>query len=73
MTVPWSAPKTAKKARPIMFATRSGTMVCVSRVATKKIAPIRAHALATLILASTISSSRGLWRVLVMLFGSRPS
>ena len=39
VTVPLSAPKMAKKAQPIMFATRSGTMVWVSRVATKKTAP----------------------------------
>ena len=31
----------AKNAQPIMFATRSGTIVCVSNVATKKIAPTK--------------------------------
>jgi len=39
-----------------MFATRSGTMVCVNKVATKKIAPTGQH-VARLMLASTISSS----------------
>ena len=33
-----------------MFATRSGTIVCVSKVATKKIAPTRANMLASVML-----------------------
>ena len=58
MTVPLSAPKPAKNAQPIMFATRSGTMVCVTRVATKKIAPTRANMLARVMLCRKISSRR---------------
>ena len=50
VTVPLSAPKPAKKAQPIMLATRSGTIVCVSRVATKKMAPTSANMLARLML-----------------------
>src|SRR6266550_2679347 len=56
-----------------MFATRSGTMVCVSSVATKKIAPTRANKLARVILASTISSRRLNNASDVTLLGSRPS
>ena len=55
---PVSAPKMAKNRHPIMFATRSGTMVCVSNVATKKMTPTRANMLASVMLASTISSNR---------------
>ena len=55
---PVSAPKQAKNPQPIMFATRSGTIVCVSKVATKKMAPTNANMLASVILASTISSNR---------------
>ena len=38
-----------------MFATRNGTIVCITKVATKKIAPTRANMLASVMLASTIS------------------
>ena len=55
---PVSAPKMAKNAQPIMLATRSGTMVCVSKVATKKIAPTRANMLASVMLCRKISSRR---------------
>ena len=55
---PASAPKTAKNAQPIMLATRSGTIVCVSSVATKKIAPTRANMLASVMLCRKISSRR---------------
>ena len=58
VTFPASAPNPAKKAQPIIFATRNGTMVCVSKVATKKIAPISANRLASVMLARKISSSR---------------
>jgi len=53
---PLSAPKMAKNTQPIMFATRSGTIVCVSRGATKKIAPARANRLARVMLCRKISS-----------------
>ena len=56
--VPLSAPKPAKNAQPIMLATRSGTMVCISKVATKKIAPTRANMLASVMLCRKISSRR---------------
>ena len=69
---PVSAPKQAKNAQPIMFATRSGTIVCVSRVATKKMAPISANVLARLMLATKISSSRLNSASQVTLLGSRP-
>jgi hypothetical protein len=52
--MPVSAPKTAKNAQPIMLATRSGTMVCVSKVATKKMAPTRANMLASVMLGAKI-------------------
>jgi hypothetical protein len=39
-----------QNAQPIMFATRSGTIVCVSNVATKKIAPTRPNILASVML-----------------------
>jgi hypothetical protein len=42
----------------LLFAMRSGTIVCVSRVATKKMAPTRANKLAKLMLASTFSRRR---------------
>src|ERR1700731_1935995 len=73
VAVPVSAPEAAKKAQPIMFATRSGTIVCVSKVATKKIAPTRANMLARVMLASTSSSRRLNNASDVMLLGSRPS
>jgi len=38
--------KADEHAQPIMLATRSGTIVCVNKVATKKIAPTRANMLA---------------------------
>ena len=38
-----SAPKAIKNTLLIMFETRSGTMVCVSSLATRKTAPTRAH------------------------------
>jgi hypothetical protein len=41
-----------------MIAMRSGTIVCVCRVATKKMAPTRANMLAKLMLASTFSRLR---------------
>src|SRR6266702_1056639 len=72
-TLPASAAKPAKNAQPTTFATRSGTMVCVSSVATKKIAPTRANKLARVILASTISSRRLNNASDVTLLGSRPS
>src|SRR5262245_30577744 len=62
----------AKNAQPIMFATRSGTIVCVSNVATKKIAPTRANILASVMLCRKISSRRLKMASQVTLFGSRP-
>ena len=48
----------AKNAQPIMLATRRGTMVRISRVATKKPAPTVANMLASVMLWTKISSSR---------------
>src|SRR5882757_329110 len=62
----------AKNAQPIMFATRNGTIVCVSNVATKKIAPTRANILASVMLCRKISSRRLKMASQVTLFGSRP-
>src|SRR5215467_3785745 len=69
---PVSTPKMAKNAQPIMFATRSGTIVCVSNVATKKIAPTRANILASVMLCRKISSRRLKMASQVTLLGSRP-
>jgi len=55
---PVSAPKQAKNRHPIIFAMRSGTIVCISKVATKKMTPISANMLASVILAITISRRR---------------
>ena len=56
--LPASAPKPAKNAQPNMLATRKGTMVWVRSVATKKIAPISANKLASVMLARKSSSRR---------------
>src|SRR5258708_11355619 len=72
VTAPVSAPKMAKSAQPIMFATRSGTIVCVSNVATKKIGAARANILASVMLCRQISSRRLKMASQVTLFGSRP-
>jgi hypothetical protein len=40
-TLPERAPKVAKNVQPAMFATQSGTIVCISKVATKKMAPTK--------------------------------
>ena len=69
---PVSKPKTAKKAQPIMLATRSGTMVWVSRVATKKTAPTSANMLASVMLCRKISSRRLKIASQVTLSGSSP-
>jgi hypothetical protein len=53
-----SAPKAIKNTLLIIFDTRSGTIVRVSSVATKKVAPTKAHALAIVILARKISKRR---------------
>ena len=70
---PASAPNPTKNVQPIILATRSGTIVCVSRVATKKTEPTRANMLARVMLASTISRRRLNNASYVMLLGSRPS
>ncbi len=72
MITPVSTPKMAKKTQPIMFATRSGTMVWVSRVATKKIAPTTANMLASVMLCRKISSRRLKMASQVTLSGSSP-
>ena len=69
---PLSAPKMAKNKQPIMFATRSGTIVCVSKVATKKIAPAKANILAKVMLCRKISSRRLKIASQVTFSGSRP-
>lgn len=70
--LPESAPEVAKNAQPTIFATRSGTILCISKVATKKIAPTKANMLASVMLANTISSSRSNSASKVMLLGSSP-
>ena len=70
---PASAPKAIKNTLLIMFETRSGTIVRVSSVATKKVAPSKAHILAMVMLARKISKRRLKIASNVMLSGSRPS
>ena len=53
-----SAPKAMKNTLLIMFEIRSGIMVRIKSVATKKAEPISAHMLARVICPSTISRSR---------------
>jgi hypothetical protein len=68
-----SAPKAMKNTLLIMFETRSGTIVRVSSVATKKVAPSKAHILAMVTLARKISKRRLNIASNVMWSGSRPS
>ena len=71
--LPESAPKAMKNTLLIIFETRSGTMVRVSIVATKKAAPTRAHILAIVMLARKISKRRLKTASYVTLSGSSPS
>ena len=53
-----SAPKATKNTLLMMLEMRNGIMVRISKVATKKIEPIRAHMLASVIWPSMISKRR---------------